>query len=37
MPEYNDSTGAKLAVEIDLQESKAFIKIKNGFLIYEPV
>ena len=37
MPEYTESTGAKLKVEIDLQEAKAFIKVQDGILIYDPV
>ena len=37
MPEYTESTGAKLKVEIDLKEAKAFIKVQDGILIYEPV
>jgi hypothetical protein len=36
MPEYTDSTGTKLALEINLQDAKAFIKVENDFLIYEP-
>jgi hypothetical protein len=37
MPEYTDSAGAKLALEINLQEAKAFIKVQNDLLVYEPV
>ncbi len=36
MPEYTDSTGTKLGLEINLQDAKAFIKVENDFLIYEP-
>ena len=36
MPDYLDSSGAKLGLEINLQEAKSFLKIENGFIKYEP-
>ena len=36
MPEYTDSTGTKLGLEINLQDAKAFIKVENDFLIQQP-
>lgn len=35
MPDYLDSSGAKLGIEINLQEAKSFLKIENGLIKYE--
>jgi len=35
MPEYTDSSGAKLSMDVNLQEAKTFLKFQDGFIIYE--